>query len=92
MCFTHLTPVAYETTISSFLNITSFQTHRYDYSTWYVTRYQDACDQVESIIPKFIHVCTVTLYENRLSCKCPHGTLYGLPCIHEMEVASAIPG
>ena len=92
LCYTHLTPVAYETILSAFENIASFQCHRYDYCTWYVTRYQEAYDKVKSIIPRFKHVRTVTLYEDRLSCNCPHGSLYGLPCIHEMKVASIIPG
>ena len=74
---------------SSFL---SFQCHRYDYCTWYVTRYQEAYDKVKSIIPRVKHVRTVTLYEDRLNFNFPHGTLYGLPCIYELKVASTIPG
>jgi len=91
MCATHLTQMAYETILNSFNHSKSYCSHRYDATTWFVTQTKDACDErSKSIIATFNRVRTVTLCDDRLVCDCPHGRLYGLPCWHEIHVASKI--
>ena len=92
MCKTHLTQVAFEMVMASYHAINCLKCHRYDDSTWLVTRTKASYTAIKSVIPKFKRVRTVLLSNNKLSCDCPHGKLYGLPCHHVMRVASTIPG
>ena len=53
MCKTHLTQVAFEMVMASYHAIKSLKCHRYDDSTWLVTRTKASYTAIKSVIPKF---------------------------------------
>ena len=78
--------------MASYHVINCLKCHRYDDSTWLVTRTKTGYTAIKSVIPKIKKVRTVLVCNNKLSCVFPHWKLYGLPCHHVMRVALTIPG
>ena len=91
MCATHLTVMGYETLLSSFNHSKTYKSHKYDSTTWYVTQTEEGINvRKKFVIPAFKRVRTVILCNDMLKCDYPHGKIYGLPCWHEIHVASLV--
>ena len=91
ICETHLTRIGFEILLSSFQNSKSYHSHKMNDSTWLVTK-KELTTCSKSVTPKFKHVRTVTLFNGVLTCDCPHRSVYGMPCCHEIHVAGMFNG